>query len=399
MQRGYLIPTYARQEWDAQFSLPANISTAMLLVDYAAHGLTTPTAWPTSIVPYLPTQARTDLDAVRTILAHGAVLREYFLKHIPDDSPAQYEWSALHIWIDGLLTSEIEELINDSIRANLAYYHQYMEPRPEVEQYLEQLGASAPDDEILAHPKQRRIAMQASIVSWGRINYEATLALMEHPERLRATILAFLEELWQQGFSAEWERQKEPLALQVEATRTRFSAELANATPDEVMFRITGRQPSEEWMEPLRHAPHIILVPCIHLGSYLSMTQVEETRYIFYEPFANIARFIPIQSSRNSAIAPSFQILDLESLGPSLEIFGSATSMTILLILSAQGEMIAQQVAEQAAVHQSTISRHFAQLERTGLVLVRRVAGMKYYTVNRQRVKEICQLLFKTFLE
>ena len=69
------------------------------------------------------------------------------------------------------------------------------------------------------------------------------------------------------------------------------------------------------------------------------------------------------------------------------------------MILSTQGEMIAQQVAEHANVHQSTISRHFAQLERMGLVLVRRTAGLKYYTVNRQRIQEVCQLLFKTFHE
>lgn len=395
MQRGYLIPTYARQEWDAQFSLPANISTAMLLVDYAAHGLTTPTSWPTTIAPHLPKQARADLEAVRTILAHGAVLREYFLKYIPAGSPAQYEWPALHAWLEALPDREIEELVNDSIRSNLDYYRRYMEPQQEVERYLERLGTG--DDMI--HPKRRRIAMQASIASWGRTNYEPTLALMEHPRRLLAVILAFLEELWQHGFSAEWDRQKPILMARVEAARIHFTTALINGTPDDALLRVTGRHPTEEWMEPLRHAPRIILIPCMHLGSYLSVTQIEDSQYVFYEPPTNAENSLLTSISTNLMTGTSSQSMDLESLVLALEALGSPTSMEILMILSTQGEMIAQQVAEHANVHQSTISRHFAQLERMGLVLVRRTAGLKYYTVNRQRIQEVCQLLFKTFHE
>ncbi len=397
MQRGYLIPTYARQEWGAQFSLPANISTAMLLVDYAAHGLTTPTLWPTMIAPHLPKQARADLEAVRTILAHGAVLREYFLRHIPSDSPAQYEWSALHTWLEDLADGEIEELINDSIRSNLDYYHRYMEPQQEVERYLERLETGFPNDIVLADPQQRRMAMQASIVSWGRMNYEPTLELMEHPRRLLAIILAFLEELWQQGFSAEWERQRSILAARVETTLARIATDLINVTPDDVLLRITGRHPTEEWMEPLRHSPHIILVPCMHLGSYLSVTQIEDSQYIFYEPPTSSGHSLPVLMGEG--IGSSFQAIDLESLVPTLEALGNPTSMEILMTLSTQGEMIAQQVAEHGNVHQSTISRHFAQLERMRLVLVRRATGLKYYTVNRQRIREVCQFLFKIFNE
>lgn len=399
MQRGYLIPTYAQREWDVQFSLPANLSTAMLLVDYAAHGLATPTSWPGMIAAHLPKQARADLDAVRTILAHGAVLREYFLKHLSSDSAAQYEWPALRLWLEHLTTAQIEELINDSIRANLAYYRRYMEPQLEVEQHLERLGTAMPDDVVLANPKQRQMAMQASIMSWGSTHYEPTLALMEHPKQFCAILLELLEALWQQGFSAEWERQKTGLAAQVELARTRFASDLVNAMPDDVLFRLTGRHPTEEWMESLRQAPRIVLVPCAHLGSYLSINQIGDSQYIFYEPPTNAVNSLQVLASRNMPFITSSQALDREALAPVLEALGSATSMTILMILSSQGEMIAQQIAEHADVHQSTISRHFAQLERTGLVLVRRTAGMKFYMVNRQRIHDICQLLLNIFGE
>lgn len=80
-----------------------------------------------------------------------------------------------------------------------------------------------------------------------------------------------------------------------------------------------------------------------------------------------------------------------------MRVLGDTTSLTILMILAEHGELFTQQVAEQLHIHQSTISRHFAQLERTGLVFVRPEGGMKFYRANRQRIKDICQLLLKTF--
>jgi DNA-binding transcriptional ArsR family regulator len=93
----------------------------------------------------------------------------------------------------------------------------------------------------------------------------------------------------------------------------------------------------------------------------------------------------------------AFQALNVATLGPTIQTLGDTTSLAILLLLAERGELFAQQIAEQLQVHQSTTSRRLAQLEQADLVSMRPEGGMKFYRVNRQRIKEICQSLLKTF--
>jgi DNA-binding transcriptional ArsR family regulator len=105
----------------------------------------------------------------------------------------------------------------------------------------------------------------------------------------------------------------------------------------------------------------------------------------------------PPLAEEKQEYSEAFPALDLALLGPTMRVLGDTTSLRILTILAEHGELFAQQVAEHLHVHQSTISRHLAQLERTGLASVHPEGGMKFYRANRQRIKDICQLLLKTF--
>lgn len=174
----------------------------------------------------------------------------------------------------------------------------------------------------------------------------------------------------------------------------------------------------------LHHASTVVFVPCLLLGRYLSLSAQQDTLYILYTPGAALHE--TGQASGTATVAPTtldharkegkreplpspslalekhvssvaVQAQDLTTLGPTMRVLGDTTSLTILMILAEHGELFTQQVAEQLHIHQSTISRHFAQLERTGLVFVRPEGGMKFYRANRQRIKDICQLLLKTF--
>ena len=97
--------------------------------------------------------------------------------------------------------------------------------------------------------------------------------------------------------------------------------------------------------------------------------------------------------------AAALPVLDPATLGPIMRVLGDTTSLAILMTLAVHGELFAQQVAEQLQAHQSTISRHLAQLERTSLVFVRPEGGMKFYRANRSRIKAIGQFLLKAFEE
>jgi DNA-binding transcriptional ArsR family regulator len=153
-------------------------------------------------------------------------------------------------------------------------------------------------------------------------------------------------------------------------------------------------------------------------GRYLSLSAEQNTLSILYDPAFALHHtgqtFSPAtvgstildtirkqeiqETSQSLPLAEEKQVhLDLAMLGPTMRVLGDTTSLRILMILAEHGELFALQVAEHLQVHQSTISRHLAQLERTGLVSVRPEGGMKFYRTNRSRIKDICQFLLKTF--
>ena len=432
---GYLVQAYERPTWRVLFSLPVNISTAMLLLDSVARGEATPISWPAALLPHFSAQALDHLQAMRAILAHGAVLRSFFLKQLPVSSPAQHDWSALCDWLEHLSDAEVERLVSHGIRANLEFCRLYPQTPhvPEQDLLLEQLDS---DETLLEDETFRRHAIGAILDGWEIEQYgplpglvrrrEPALALIEHPARLRAAMLTFLQELWQQGFSEEWERGKQMVATAVEVAQAWLEKEAFACLPDEVIFRVTGLQLPDEWLPMLRQASTVIFVPCLLLGRYLSLSAEQHTLSILYDPAFALHHTGPalgpatvgstildrIRKQETREASPSLPLTeekqgdagalpgpDLAMLGPTMRVLGDTTSLRILMILAAHGELFAQQVAEHLQVHQSTISRHFAQLERTGLVSVRPEGGMKFYRANRSRIKGICQLLLKTFEE
>lgn len=92
-------------------------------------------------------------------------------------------------------------------------------------------------------------------------------------------------------------------------------------------------------------------------------------------------------------LSPALPLWELADLGQALEGLGDPNRLAILNLLAAQGELYGQQIVEQVGVHQSTISRNLTLLERGRLVHVRRAGNMKRYSLNRERIHEVCRLL------
>src|SRR5581483_11494369 len=177
MQSGYLVQAYERHTWRVLFSLPACISTAMLLIDYVVHGAMTPTTWPATVSPRLSAQALNDLGAMHAILAHGSVLRGFFLEQMSSDMPEQRDWSALYDWLARLSDAEIERLVTYGIRSNLEYHRMYPQTpqTPEMGPLFEQLEA---DDSVLEDELYRSRAIRAILDSWGVQQHGPSLALI-----------------------------------------------------------------------------------------------------------------------------------------------------------------------------------------------------------------------------
>lgn len=390
------ISAYPPPTCEAVVSLPANLATAMVLIDYAAHGLSTPTPWPHAALRDLPGAALERLRRLRVVLAHGTILREFVLDQLAAGDAAQGDWAALRTWLAEMDLALVERLIEDGILLGLAYYREEMEPIPEVEACLARLGTREPDRSMLAEVKLRRTALEALLTSWGVAASSEALELALEPERFQAELVALLDDLWENAFARSWE---EGLP-RIEAAAARVA--LANEqgeprTASERILEVTGLQPPLELEAALRQASHLLFVPCLHLDRYLSLTRAGISwvparfgpdRYrVFFEP----AGSEPADKPRRPARAP--QVMDLGHLAPALEALGDATRLAILQLLRYHGEMFAGQVAEALRVHPSTISRHFSQLEAAGLVRVRREGNLKYYTLDRERLRAVARML------
>ncbi len=385
MRRTDLVEAFPSPSWAALVSLPANLTTAMLLVDYAAHGLATPTPWPRSILPRLSEETLHDLRQVRVILAHGANLREFVLGRIPAGSPEHEDWGAFRAWLEELSVEASQELVAYGIASGLAFYHRYMQLLPDVESWLEPFGTDHQDRPMLARleedPGYRGAAARAVLDSWGVEEHGSTLELVERPDRLRTTILRVLDELWERGFRESWETGARRLGAAADALPSRIGGLALGG--EEAVLRATDLQPGEEVVAELRGATRVVFAPCVHLGRYLSVVEVADVHYVLYEPSAE----------GNGEWRKAHRVRDLEGLATGVVALGDPTRLSLLMLLAERGELFAQQISEELGVHPSTVSRNLAELERVGLVTVRRERGSKLYRLQRQRVHEICRYL------
>lgn len=410
-----LAPAQPPPDYDVLVSLPANLATAMVLLDYAAHRSATPTPWPQGAVRRLHLPARTHLRRLRAVLAHGTVLREFFLDRLDPGHPAHSDWEALLAWLERLSDEELEGLVTTGVIAGLAYYRTEMEPIPAVEELLSRLGTREPDPALLADPAARRLALEALLASWtddpgGAVKLALDLDLF------RSELVDLLQAIWGLVFAREWEEGASKLTRAADRAR----AVLAGGPwpAGESILRVTGLQPAAELEAPLRRARQLLFVPCLHLGRYLSITRAglgwaprdlgPDRFRIFYEPAPAwqeagepvipggdpsgkaVTVALPAGTGRGGSGA---QVLELGHLVPALEALGDATRLAMLQLLRRQGELFAGQVAAALHLHPSTVSRHFAQLEAAGLVRSRKEGSVKYYRLDRERLRSVARLL------
>lgn len=388
------VDAYPAPACAAVASLPANLATAMVLVDYAAHGLSTPTPWPQSALAALSVQGLARLRRLRVVLAHGTVLREFVLDRLAPDHPAQRRWEALRAWLAGLSPADAADLVAEGILAGLAFYREEMEPLPEVEAVLRRLGTREPQRPLLADPAARRAALEALLLSWGVRETREALDLALDAAAFRDELVALWDELWERAFAGSWEEGRSRVEEAAERARRLLQQEPRPA--GDCVFVVTGLQPPLALEAVLRPASHLLFVPCLHLGRSLSITRAglgwaparrgPDRFRVFYEP-------PPPGPGAAAEGARAVALMDFGHLAPALAALGDPARLAILQLLRREGERFAAQVAEELGLHPSTVSRHLAQLEAAGLVRVRREGSAKYYRLDRERLRAVARML------
>ncbi|MFZ5813865.1 MAG: ArsR/SmtB family transcription factor [Bacillota bacterium] len=358
--------------WSVLHSLPANLATALLLVDYACHGTATPTPWPATAAERLSAPGRERLELLRAVLAHGWVLRTWLIRRLEPAHPAQRSWPELRRWLAGRSEREVAALVSLGIRAGLLW-----EAPP---------GSGPAVDEALADPARRVDGLRRVLQGWKVADPEQALALALNPIQFQAELLALLDELWESGFRPGWEAAEQDLAASAAALASLTPGLVAARSARALVTELTGLEPTGPWAATLDRAPSLLFIPTLHLGRFLAIAPEEDLCLVLYEPAA-------LRERGSGGAVPGLHLWELADLGEALIALGDANRLAILNLLSARGTLYGQQIVEQTGVHQSTVSRNLALLERGGLVAVRREGNMKRYSLNRPRVHEICRLL------
>jgi DNA-binding transcriptional ArsR family regulator len=151
----------------------------------------------------------------------------------------------------------------------------------------------------------------------------------------------------------------------------------------EVFRRVTGRNMTVEMHEAvekhLGEVERVIFVPSCHLGPYFLFTPDY--------PLLQVAFNCGITSAATPAMVPT-----TAKLFPPLKALADETRLQIITLLQSR-ELYAQEIVEALGLSQPTVSRHLQLLERTEVVQVRRKNGMKYYSINRERGREVIAAL------
>lgn len=130
-------------------------------------------------------------------------------------------------------------------------------------------------------------------------------------------------------------------------------------------------------------ASTLTFIPCLHLSRLLSIFAIGDTCYILFD--AGLQQSANEQDiSETSKAGPGEA--DMASL---LEVIGDQTRLHILMLLKERPGLHTIQISEALGIHQSTVSRHCQQLEKNGVIDMKKENAYKLYSLNRERIRNI----------
>lgn len=95
MERNLLIPTYPKTKLRMTESVGVSVLTNIQLLDYCLNNSAVESKWVKDFAKALPENLKKDLRVLRTIFAHGVILRDYYLKH---QTSINQDWDDFREW-------------------------------------------------------------------------------------------------------------------------------------------------------------------------------------------------------------------------------------------------------------------------------------------------------------
>jgi DNA-binding transcriptional ArsR family regulator len=212
-----------------------------------------------------------------------------------------------------------------------------------------------------------------------RANIDEAAALVTSPDQLKRRTLALLTGFWEQCYAVEYERQVESLELAV-----RYAQALAHPTVQVTFAELTGSRLPYEIEASLGDVERVLYSPAPHLGSFIQYILYRPDLILYFSP-SNVLRSRPLAQRAARGESPD---LAADAVLDGLKALSDPSRMRIVEMLR-DGELYAQEIVARLNISQSAVSRHLSTLEDAGIVSVRPSTGMKYYSIDRARLRAL----------
>lgn len=222
-----------------------------------------------------------------------------------------------------------------------------------------------------------RLALRYGLTS---SRMEEVLALIERPEVLKERTIGLYRGVWLTLYQEDYTIHLPMLREAASAAEDALDRGFGRAFEE-----LTGNRPPPALLERLAEVRRVSFCPSPHLGRFVS--------YMVHPPdlvvFFGAPEYLRRRAARSAGprlSSSSLLAIGDDALLEALRAVADPTRLRILDLLG-EGELYAQEVVGHLGLAQSAVSRHLAQLERSGLVVVEARRGAKYYRVARERLE------------
>ncbi len=345
-------------------SLPQDMITSLHLLQAVDvfEGLS---EWVYQTAATLPDDLRGELHLLDYPIKCCFRRQDSLIWRLPPDHPAHGDIGAFHAYLEETPAAEFQQVLLFNLAQDAGEAHS---PEPDDEAALRLMLANA-----------RRLQLER----WDRSLFdqadeESFIALLQRPQQFKERLAALLTRFWDEYYCQDFEGQRQALARSVAYHRRQtytlnfsdlFRQVTGRALPDSVRDYV---------QEHLDKIQRVIFCPCAHLGLYFQLTLSYPALVVAFN-----YRTTPAEEHEGSTTIELF---------PPLKALADETRLHILSLLQGR-EMYAQEIVEAIGLSQPTISRHLQLLERTEALTTRQVRRVKYYSINRNKGREILDAL------
>ncbi len=194
------------------------------------------------------------------------------------------------------------------------------------------------------------------------------------PPAMQQLIVGHLRHMWHKYLAVEWERVRPTLQKAVMAFQ---QIDFGTMSRVDIARHVLDREsPEDHFIHKIEEATQVTFVPSAHIGPYVSKTTADDHLWVIFG------------ARQPEGAAEDYPELSRAEILVRLNALADDSRLSILKLLSGEGEMRSQDIMQELDLSQSAASRQLTQLSATGLLKERRCSGAKCYALNEERVED-----------